>query len=211
MARRRSLQDPPVRDLSIRSLVAVALVVLVIQAFAPVAVQAVGSVVGIVDADSDTDLARVDSGKLRVGDGVGNLTVDGQVIPVHHPISNTFTAGLDTAHPAIVFPGGGVPGPQRLLVTSLIVNNVGSATVDVVIRSTSVASSASCSSSPTGGVLLRARLSIGETNEFLWPEVTPFQLFAPTISNRLCAQVSLISPPDNTSIQFVLTYYLESL
>ena len=210
MGRRRSLQDPPVRDLSVRSLVAVALVVLTVQVLTPVAVQAVGSVVGIADADSDTDLARVDSGKLRIGDGTGNLTVDGQVVPVHHPISNTFTAGLDTAHPAIVFPGGGVGPPQRIQITSLIVNNVGSATVDVAVRSTLIASSSSCSSSPTGGISLRARLSIGETNEFQWPEVTPFTLNAPG-SNRLCAQVALISPPDGTAVQFMLTYYLESL
>jgi hypothetical protein len=45
---------------------------------APVASQAAGTLMTIVDTDG-TSQSQVDAGKLRVGDGAGNLTVDGSV------------------------------------------------------------------------------------------------------------------------------------
>jgi hypothetical protein len=49
---------------------------------APVGAHAAGQLVSIVDSQSDTDMALVDAGRLRVGDGSGALTVDGTVTTV---------------------------------------------------------------------------------------------------------------------------------
>jgi hypothetical protein len=179
-----------------------------VQLMAPAVVSAVGTVTGIVDNDSDTDLARVDSGKLRVGDGTGNLTVDGTVVPFHHSIANTFTAGLSPSTQTVVFPGGGVQGATNIFITSLILNNVGTTSVEVDMRSILVSSASTCDS-PTGGNLLKVRLSAGESEEFTWPEVTPFRLTAPS-GNRLCPHLTLPSAPANTSVNIVLTYYLST-
>lgn len=202
--------DPDVRSRhSVRDLVLVLVLMVTTSALAPVAVRAVGSVVGIADNDSDTDLARVDSGKLRVGDGAGNLTVDGSVIQAHHPVANVFTAGLDPGNQVVVFPGGGVLGSQRLATTSLILNNVGTTSVEVNVRSTTVSSSSTCSGA-IGSNLLKVRLSAGESEEFMWPATTPFSLFA-TSGRRLCAQLALPSAPTGTAVNAMLTYYLGPL
>jgi hypothetical protein len=71
----------PTRDRPIRDLVIILAMLVTVPLFSPVAVHAVSSVVGIADNDSITDLARVDTGRLRVGDGSGALTVDGLVTP----------------------------------------------------------------------------------------------------------------------------------
>jgi hypothetical protein len=51
----------------------------------PVAVGAAGQLMSIVDSDDNADEARVDNGKLRVGDGAGPLTVNGTVTTLAGP------------------------------------------------------------------------------------------------------------------------------
>src|SRR5688500_7245755 len=65
--------------LSFAQLLSLVLAVTVTVLLVPVGVRAAGQLVSIGDGDSDTDAVLVDAGKLRVGDGGGNLTVDGSV------------------------------------------------------------------------------------------------------------------------------------
>ena len=63
---------------STRTILTAATVATVIVLLLPVGAQAAGQLMTIVDADSATK-AHVDGGKLRVGDGNGAMTVNGQV------------------------------------------------------------------------------------------------------------------------------------
>ena len=63
----------------------------------PVEAQAAGQLMTIVDPSSDSK-ARVDAGRLRVGDGLGPLSVDGSVssVPAGRPLQVWLAAGSST-------------------------------------------------------------------------------------------------------------------
>jgi hypothetical protein len=67
------------QSFSFRQLVSLLAILVLGVVLLPTGVQAVGQLMSIVDEDSDADLAQVDAGSLRVGDGSGALTVDGTV------------------------------------------------------------------------------------------------------------------------------------
>jgi hypothetical protein len=85
---------------------------------APAAVQAAANLVTIQDSNSNSK-AQVDAGKLRVGDGAGSLTVDGNVGAVDANAHESFARQVDTADfvPGFAASGDGfaVP-PGKILV-----------------------------------------------------------------------------------------------
>jgi hypothetical protein len=128
MRRNRGLDDPSVSR-AVVAMLAVALVVTLM----PASVSAVGSLVSIVDGDGSSK-AQVDSGKLRVGDGHGGLTVDGKVkvssaltkplpvrdfgTPVEGVISPSLPPGETTLGDSVLFT---VPQGKRLVVQTVSV------------------------------------------------------------------------------------------
>jgi hypothetical protein len=69
------------RRTGVRQLVSLGVVLAVAVLLSPAGASAAGSLVSIVDGNGDSK-AQVDSGKLRVGDGNGALTVNGSVSDV---------------------------------------------------------------------------------------------------------------------------------
>lgn len=74
----RQASMPHNRRFTPRQIITLVAIVMVGAVLIPTAVYAAATIVKIEDADSTT-LAQVDAGKLRVGDGGGGLTVDGNV------------------------------------------------------------------------------------------------------------------------------------
>ena len=99
-----------------RTIVAAATVGVIISLLAPIGAQAAGDLVTLVDQDTDAK-AQVEAGKLRVGDGRGAFTVNGQVrsLPAGGPVRLTFS---DTTE-SVLFATGTfvVPTGQQLLIT----------------------------------------------------------------------------------------------
>ena len=157
-----------------RHVVLFAAAMIIAVVLVPVGVRAAGQLVSIVDSDSDTDQARVDAGKLRVGDGSGNLTVDGSVVAV---------PGAPTGQSAVSFPVstggtiiGGVFGPTtRYAISSLTF--FGASTTSFVYLEAKDTVNGACSTFGTArAVRVIGAISPGQTMHLIYPEnlMAPF-------------------------------------
>jgi hypothetical protein len=179
MGRPRTSSPGPIGDgsLSFRQLATLLTILVVGIVLAPIGVQAAGQLASIVDSDSDTDIAQVDAGKLRVGDGSGNLTVDGTV-QSELPLGTSFVAhGVPANSRAVI--AGRFLTTQKFAIGSLTMWGASSTTgVALELRNTV---SGSCSSS---GTLVVARaignLAAGQTLHLTYPMPMTFSNFVST-------------------------------
>jgi hypothetical protein len=104
------------RTPTIRQFVMVVVAVTLLAMLLPVGAKAAGQLVTLTDSTT-LSKARVDSGKLRVGDGSGPLTIDGQVATVASIPAKAFnTQGGDVIH-------GPDPLATTYAITTLVVTN----------------------------------------------------------------------------------------
>jgi len=179
MGRPRTSSLGPIGDgsLSFRQLATLLTILVVGIALTPIGVQAAGQLASIVDNDSDTDVAQVDSGKLRVGDGSGNLTVDGTV-QAELPLGTSYVAhGIPANGRAVI--AGRFLTTQKFAIGSLTIWGASSTTgVSLELRNTV---SGLCSSS---GTLIAARavgsLAPGQTLHLTYPMPITFFNFTST-------------------------------
>jgi hypothetical protein len=211
------------RPRPVRELVALVLIAITVPLLVPSAVQAVSSVVGIADNDSTTDLARVDSGKLRVGDGSGYLTVDGLVSVRDSSGPLTVDGGVSVSggrvtpdrragsYNAHAFLGASTPGvviwqsTARFNLTSILIMNVGAKT-QFDLQYDFVDAAASCSSVTIWGEILRIPIAASATQQFVFPDPTPLGL-GPILGKRVCIRLALVGDLTGTSTSVLWTVY----